>query len=375
MLQKFYKIIFFTFATQDFKMKKLLTLLALAFCLDGKCQFVFTAANTNPIIGDSYTEYSYTWFYANDTTVANPGQSGTNQTWDFSNLNITTFQPTTHLYIAPTYTPSGVGCSATSYEATVVNLEDSINSNAYNYYVCTNDSFKLLGYYENDNSDFLLFAYPFSYGNSNQNNYIIKEPCTGSSIISRSGSGINTNTYDSYGTLILPGAITYTNAARIYSYKHFSYSSESINIFWHRLGHEETYTWYVSGNKFPVLTIDITQDTTYCDSGPCLSPIDYNYTKTVTVGAFNGVGIKNIVNPSNERVMVYPNPNNGSFVVEPSGATKQTMQVYDVNGKMVLSQTINGKTNIDAGHLIDGVYNLKISNSNNIVNKRIVIVK
>jgi hypothetical protein len=75
------------------------------------------------------------------------------------------------------------------------------------------------------------------------------------------------------------------------------------------------------------------------------------------------------------QVTVYPNPSNGSFVIEPSSTTKQTMQVYDVNGKLVLSQTINGKTSIDANSLNEGVYNISLQSNEGVVNKRLVIVR
>jgi hypothetical protein len=77
---------------------------------------------------------------------------------------------------------------------------------------------------------------------------------------------------------------------------------------------------------------------------------------------------------SNE-VNIYPNPNNGSFVIEPNSTTKQTMQVYDVNGKLVLTQTINGKTSIDATPLNEGVYNISLQSNEGVVNKRLVIVR
>ena len=85
-------------------------------------------------------------------------------------------------------------------------------------------------------------------------------------------------------------------------------------------------------------------------------------------------GINQIVNASNQ-MNIYPNPNNGSFVIEPSSATKQTMQVYDVNGKLVLSQTINGKTTIDASNLNEGVYNISLQSNEGVVNKKLVIVR
>ncbi len=85
-------------------------------------------------------------------------------------------------------------------------------------------------------------------------------------------------------------------------------------------------------------------------------------------------GIEEFTN-NNEQLNIYPNPNNGSFVIEPSSATKQTMQVYDINGKLVLSQTINGKTSIDASSLNEGVYNISLQSNEGIINKRVVIVR
>jgi hypothetical protein len=85
-------------------------------------------------------------------------------------------------------------------------------------------------------------------------------------------------------------------------------------------------------------------------------------------------GIKQVTGINNQ-VNIYPNPNNGNFVVESNNTAKQTMQVYDINGKVVLSQVINGKTTIDAGNLSEGVYNISIISNEGVVNKRLVIVR
>ena len=78
---------------------------------------------------------------------------------------------------------------------------------------------------------------------------------------------------------------------------------------------------------------------------------------------------------ANSLVSVYPNPSNGNFVVETNSTEKQTMQLFDVNGKLILNQTINGKTNIDVSNLAEGVYNLSLINSEwFVVNKRVVIL-
>src|ERR1700757_2829355 len=79
---------------------------------------------------------------------------------------------------------------------------------------------------------------------------------------------------------------------------------------------------------------------------------------------------------SNNSVDVYPNPTNGLFSIEVKSSEKQTMQVFDVTGKLVLSQVIQrGKTNVDASSLPNGVYNINIISNGNIVNQRLVITK
>jgi sugar lactone lactonase YvrE len=81
-----------------------------------------------------------------------------------------------------------------------------------------------------------------------------------------------------------------------------------------------------------------------------------------------------ILNTQYSIFQIYPNPNNGNFIIETNSTANQTIQLYDVNGKMVLNQIINGKaTTIDATGLNEGVYNISIINNEGVVNKRIVI--
>ena len=72
---------------------------------------------------------------------------------------------------------------------------------------------------------------------------------------------------------------------------------------------------------------------------------------------------------------LYPNPTQNNFTVEVSTNNKQTLSVFDVNGKQVLLQNINGTTNIDVSDLSQGVYNVGIINNAGATNKRLVIVK
>jgi sugar lactone lactonase YvrE len=100
---------------------------------------------------------------------------------------------------------------------------------------------------------------------------------------------------------------------------------------------------------------------------------DNNRIRKVTIGGT--ADIEQQVTNKNEQIIIYPNPNNGFFVIEPYSTAKQTMQLYDVTGKLVLTQVINGKTNIDASNLAEGVYNISIISNESMVNRRLVIVK
>ena len=80
------------------------------------------------------------------------------------------------------------------------------------------------------------------------------------------------------------------------------------------------------------------------------------------------------VTGNKEQIAIYPNPTQGILNVSCS-IPNVTAHIYDINGKLVLSQAINVKTTIDASSLMDGVYNISISSNEGVINKRVVIVR
>lgn len=110
---------------------------------------------------------------------------------------------------------------------------------------------------------------------------------------------------------------------------------------------------------------------TSTDNGTPALSTTMNYVIHVLDSSSAVTGIKTI---SDKQISIYPNPNNGSFVVETNN-TKQFMQIYDVTGKVVLSKTITEKTIIDASNLSEGVYNISLTSNKGVVNKRLVIVR
>ena len=74
------------------------------------------------------------------------------------------------------------------------------------------------------------------------------------------------------------------------------------------------------------------------------------------------------------QVSVYPNPTKGIINITCS-MPNATARIYDINGKLVLSQLLNGKTIIDAANLNEGVYNISISSNEGVIYKRVVIAR
>jgi len=132
---------------------------------------------------------------------------------------------------------------------------------------------------------------------------------------------------------------------------------------------------------------DLTDNFFYCipNSPPHVTfVVDYQQhqdTALVLCGPGNPNGCPDVVSgitqikTENLTANIYPNPTQNNFVIETTGTDKQTLQLFNVNGKLVLTQNISGKTNIDASHLAEGVYNLSLQNASGVVNKRLVIVR
>ena len=80
--------------------------------------------------------------------------------------------------------------------------------------------------------------------------------------------------------------------------------------------------------------------------------------ETVTLLVDNNLSVGNIINSN---IKIYPNPTNKIINIE--GLTKNgnnIIQIFDVQGKLVITKTINEKGTIDLSELNKGVYVIKI---------------
>ena len=73
----------------------------------------------------------------------------------------------------------------------------------------------------------------------------------------------------------------------------------------------------------------------------------------------------------NEKTSTYPNPTNDKFFIELDGVA--SIKLYDLLGKEVLTQTANGKTEIDINHLPKGIYNIQILSESKIIGNSKVV--
>jgi len=104
----------------------------------------------------------------------------------------------------------------------------------------------------------------------------------------------------------------------------------------------------------------------------------FNYVREVT-GILAGI---NELNARNEQFKIYPNPSSGSFVIRnipgtstAAGDSKQKLQLFDLSGKLELSQMVNENTQVNADNLAQGVYLVQLLSSSSVFNSRLVIIR
>jgi len=157
---------------------------------------------------------------------------------------------------------------------------------------------------------------------------------------------------------------TGTNARDIVAHARFSQNASVASYV--RFSQPLTYSLTGAPDTMVIVLLSSSTSAPQANSTMWVDDLDLIFNSTTNI-ASNHI--------ANSLVSIYPNPSKGSFVIETGSTEKQTMQIFDVNGKLVLTQIINDKTNIDVSGLAEGVYNLNLINSEwFVVNKRVVIL-
>jgi hypothetical protein len=303
-------------------MKKLLlsTALITLATLSSWAQPVATSANVTDFIGD---------FYFAEATNFNPGPAGANQTWDFSNLQLT---------LGGTDTPQAVASTPFAAQFPAANncykFSGIFPPDRYYYQNVSASKYEILGMAitattgDNYTPDTRTFAtFPYTFGTVYNDTYRSTTDATTTSVVV---------TYDAYGTIILPIG-TYTNVIRQKVVKN---------------GTTTNYNWFNVQPFYPILQTVLEQ---------------------------NSLGVlKNLSPLSNEnfaaigKFTVFPNPTQGRITVMPSVNTNchaVDIEVFDYLGKVVMARKQylldeNG-IDLDLAFLESGIYMLRTTDLDN----------
>lgn len=319
-------------------MKKLLLLFVLISGITVKAQMLTLTQNIyEPVIGDTSRAYIM------DTTaygILPVAPTGSNVTWDFSNLVATT-TVVTNAYIDP--------ATASVTSPTSCNIIQR-QGNSYTFLKTTatpTTQTELVGVnlgtisvtFTNTG---VLARYPISYG------YSLTDNLSGSVGGTAQATGTLTGLADGHGTLVLPNGNVYNNVLRVKSTQIIN-----VNVFILTLASlkQTVYSYYHASSKFPVLTINRSTST-----------FSTTTTEAVTVTANKEtfvIGIKeNDFTPL--QFIMFPNPASNSLQVALyNGKQPESIKITDVTGKEVAVFQNQSQLNIE--HLQSGLYFVEVN--------------
>jgi hypothetical protein len=206
-----------------------------------------------PVVND------ITKFKICDTNGVFPGNGGANVTWDFSGLII---QPTeyTDEYVNPQISPlfwhfPQSNIAVRNFDISANGLDFyRIDQSPWSYKIFGNADSSVNGLFKSEFIPYLSIykGTPITYNSVFIDSGLSKQIETGHN---SSGKFIDTIRGDGYGTIRLPGGVSYNNALRVVTGiagMDTINGGASITYSSHRL-----YSWYISGYKIPVLRMHI----------------------------------------------------------------------------------------------------------------------
>ena len=318
-----------------------------------------TLNSTNaPAAGDLFS------YVGIDTTGVKLGSPGPAVTWDFSAATKTTTK----------YSTQYVSAASTPYAANFPSATIAIQSGtAYSYYAVSASGNIYLGSQSTAGSPNILsnsekvMAYSFTYTNTYSDTYA-GHTYAGQDSLNGTFSGLA----DAYGTLKLPGGVTYNNTLRVKTIDtsiDTIYFAESIHYTY------TTYNWYVTTQHNPACYIQ------YVSSFQSMMPGTINKTASMAMSYTSGLGI-NELGQENITTNIYPNPSasgqaNVLFTLKNDGET--TVSIVNTLGQT--AKTI-AKGNLQAGSyteqistdgLSKGIYFVKIQSGENSTTNKLII--
>ncbi len=296
-------------------------------------------------------------------SYSDPGASGENVTWDF-----------TELTVVKDFTGYITSSTDVDFVAATTQLDEFGNKF---FYEVTEEGIWQYGYKSKSGktktvytTPFQKVVFPLNYEDSYTSPFAgdcyigdeIKAVLEGESVLAA----------DAWGTLILPGDVSYSNTIRVKNIKSYTKtydnSSQEIKIV--------TYRWYNSTHRYPLLTLIQTE----VESNGQVS--------TGNQAAYNANALKSTgstVEVSTAEVEMYPNPAANALYVNYISETNTEAKVYitDITGKTVIApfsvSLTEGTNELDLSDqlslLKDGLYNVNFVVGNELTSKNLTVKK
>ena len=293
-----------------------------------------------------------------DTTGITVGAGGMGTTWDYTGLVMTSMDTGTVVTCAAT-----PNCSM--FPGSNIAIK-SISGTTVNYAISTSSAYSQNGYYYSSSQYATLsdpldqLHFPMHYLDSFTDTYAGIITYTGTLPITAHENGVAIVSCDGYGTLKLPGSLTYDNTFRVHSYQLYVDSASVFGIDTVASFILNSYTWYKPGIHSPLLTI-LESD----QVGGALHTKAVSYSTAVTLGLEE-------LQAGNHQLDIYPNPATGMVKLH-TDATDGMIEVYDIMGRPVATMRTNqsGTTTFDGSMLDKGIYTVRLQSGGATITKKL----
>ncbi len=328
--------------------KSLLFLSAILSGFVGNAQISLTYANHSPLIGDSSLIVSY------DTSALIPKNTGANQTWNFSNINL----DSTGIYISSYVTPP-------TFAPTGTTLSDQNPSNIQRHYKTSSNKLDILGFSSPGLSislsgDLLYRTWPMSYNTSISDTGNGTYTASPNPLIPNTGAVVvnSKSVVSGYGTLIGPNGVTFNNVLQVLDTISFNIENLFPNIYQSGVSiNFYTMSYYISNLKYPVITYTKSIKLDYAIDLQT-SNIDYWQMDSTEVFEYNRTppsATTGILLTANEKELIlFPNP--ASNVLNILSNENTTVEIYSLDGRLIESHKVQGNLTLNVADYKSGIY-------------------
>ena len=101
-------------------------------------------------------------------------------------------------------------------------------------------------------------------------------------------------------------------------------------------------------------------------------PVLYFENTLETVSLVTGIDLAAVSEQGTANTKVFPNPSNGTFNLN-LGAGQWNVEVYDIIGRKVFENRMDGNSALDLGRCQKGVYIMKATNENRTISTKILV--